>query len=172
MYYIITCHYVGPNVCSDERIDAHTIEISTAPALTNSSHEECTSGWCGTTSDWSVHAFGAYATLGAARAAVIEIFGEVRDCDGAGDPFESDDETVVAVYKPGRYAPMSASATADWACECIRADITADTTDARIAELVVEYEAEANANGGSLHDDLADFMRQHRQELRDERGDA
>src|SRR5690606_1884674 len=104
-------------------------------------------------------------------AAISEKFGEVRDSDANGDRFDSDDEDVVETYKPGKYAPMSSKATADWAYEGIQSDIEADTTDERIAELVAEYEAEANSNGYTLDSDLEDFMRERRQELRDEQED-
>lgn len=169
MYYIIETNYVGPN--QDQYVDVDKIEISTSPAITNSSHEERTEGWCGTTNDRAVYAHGEYATIEEARAAITEKFGEVRDSDANGDSFESYDEDVVVTYKPGKYEPMSSQATADWAYEGIQADIKSDTTDEGIAELVAEYEAEANGQGYTLDSDLEDFMRDRRQELRDEMED-
>jgi hypothetical protein len=168
MYYIIETNYVGPNQTQDQYVDVNTIEISTSPAITNSSHEERTEGWCGTTDGWAVYAHGEYATIEEARAAITEKFGEVRDSDANGYSFESDDEDVVETYKSGKYAPMGSQATADWAYEGIQSDIEAETTDARIAELVAEYEAVANSNGYTLDSDLEDFMQERRQELRDE----
>lgn len=169
MYYIMETNYVGPNQTQDEYVDVDKIEISTSPAITNSSHEERTEGWCGTTNDWAVYAHGGeYATIEEARAAITEKFGEVRDSDANGDSFESGDEDVVETYKPGKYAPMSSQDTADWAYEGIHSDIEADTTDERIAELVAEYEAEANSNGYTLDSDLKGFMQERRQKLRDE----
>ena len=168
MYYIIETRYVGPNQTQDQYVDVDTIEISTSAAITNSSHEERTEGWCGTTNDWAVYAHGAYDTLEEARAAITEEFGEVRDSDANGYSFEADDEDVVETYRPGKYAPMSRQDTADWAYEGFRFDIKADTTDERIAELVTEYEADANRNGYTLDSDLEDFMQERRQELRDE----
>ncbi|EIZ8584089.1 hypothetical protein MQY53_001615 [Salmonella enterica subsp. enterica] len=166
MYYIIETKYVGPN--QDQNVDVDTIEISTSPAITNSSNEERTEGWCGTTNDWAVYAHGEYATIEEARAAITEHFGEVRDSDANGDSFKSDDEDVVETYKPGKYAPMSSQATADWAYEGIQSDIEAETTDKHIAELVAEYEAEANSNGYTLDSVLKNLMQERRQELRDE----
>lgn len=168
MYYIIETNYVGPNQTQDQYVDVDKIEISTSPAITNRSHEERTEGWCGTTNDWAVYAHGEYATIEEARAAITDKFGEVRDSDANGDSFESDDEDVVEIYRPGKFAPMSSQATADWAYEGIKYDIEADTTDERIAELVARYEAEANSNGYTLDSDLMDFMKERRQELRDE----
>lgn len=167
MYYIIETNYVGPNQTQDQYVDVDKIEISTSPAITNN-HEERTEGWCGTTNGWAVYAHGEYSTIEEARAAITEKFGEVRDSDTNGDSFESDYENVVETYKPGKYAPMSSQATADWAYEGIQSDIEADTTDERIAELVVAYEAEANSNGYTLDSDLKDFMQERRQDLRGE----
>ncbi|MEN1399022.1 hypothetical protein [Pseudomonas aeruginosa] len=167
MYYIIETNYVGPNQAQDRYVDVDKIEISTSPAITNSSHEERTEGWCGTTNDWAIYAHGEYVTIEEARAAIAEKFGSVRDCDPSGDSFESYDEDVVETYKPGKYAPMSSEATADWAYEGIQSDIEADTTDERIAELVAEYEAAANNQGYTLDSDLDVFMVKHRQNLRE-----
>jgi hypothetical protein len=168
MYYIIETNYVGPNQAQDQYVDADKIEITTSPAITNSSHEERIDGWCGTTNDWAVYAHGEYASIEEARAAITEKFGEVRDSHTDGNSFESDDDDVVETYKPGKYAPISSQATADWAYESIQLDIEAETTDARIAELVAEYEAEANGYGYTLDSDLENFMQERRQELRDE----
>lgn len=167
MYYVIETNYVGPNQTQDQYVDADKIEISTSPAITNSSHEVRLEGWCGTTNDWAVYAHGEYATIEAARVAIAEKFGEVRGADADGYSFESDNADAVETYKPGKFAPMSSQATADWAYAGIQSDIAADTTDERIAELVAEYEADANRNGYTLDSDLEDFMRQRRQELLD-----
>lgn len=167
-YYIIETNYVGPNQTQDQYVDADKIEISISPAITNSSHEVRTEGWCGTTNDWAVYAHGEYATLEEARTAITDKFGEVRDSDVNGDSFESGDEYVVETYKPGKYVPMSSQATADWAYDDIQSDIGAETTDETIAELVAEYEAAANSNGYTLNSDLENFMHERRQELRDE----
>ena len=168
MYYIIETNYVGPNQTEDQYVDVDTIEISTSPAITNSSHEQRTEGWCGTTNDWAVYACGEYDTIEEARAAITDKFGEVRDSNANGDSFESDDENVIETYKPGKYALMSSQDTADWTYEGIRSDIEATTTDERISELVAEYESEANSNGYTLDSDLEGFMQERRQELRDE----
>ena len=168
MYYIIETRYVGPNRTQDRYVDADTIEIRTSPAITNSSHEERIEGWCGTTNDWAIFAHGEYESFDSARAAITEKFGYVRECDPSGDDFESDNDAVVETYKPGRYAPMSREATEAWAYPGMEADIAADTTDERIADLVAEYEAEANINGCTLADNLEESMQDYRQELRDE----
>lgn len=168
MYYVIETNYVGPNADQDQYVDADKIEISTTPATTNSSHEERIEGWCGTTNDWAVFAHGEYPTIEAARQAIEDNFGVVRDADANG-PFESMDENVVEVVKPGRYAPMSPQATADWCYEDIQS-ITADTSDSDIAELIAEIEANANSEGCTVDSSaLERFMEERRrQELRDD----
>lgn len=171
MYYIIETNYVGPNRTHDQYVDVDRIDISTSPAMTNLSHVERTEGWCGTTNGWSVYAHGEYDTIDAARAAIAEKFGDVRNSNPDGDSFESDDDDVVETYKVGRFAPMSRLDTADWAYQGILSDIEADTTDERIDELVAEYEAEANSIGYALHSDLKAIMQERRQELRDELDD-
>lgn len=171
MYYVIETRYIGPGQDTDQYVDADKIEISTNPAITNSSREKRTEGWCGTTNDWAVYAHGEYATIEAARAAIAKIFGEVRTSDAVGEDFDSDNADVVKTYKPGRYIPMSSEATADWAHESMQSDINAKTTDQRIAELIAEYEAEANGHGYTLDSDLEGFMLERRQELRDEQED-
>jgi len=171
MYYIIETNYVGPNQNQDQYADVDKIEISASPAITNSSREERTDGWCGTTNDWAVYAHGEYVTIEQARAAITEKFGEVRPSDANGDSFESDDEGALETYKLGKYAPMSSQATADWAYEGIRSDIKAETTDSRISELVAEYEAEANSHGCTLDSDLEGYMQERRAELRNDQTD-
>jgi len=168
MYYVIKTTYVGPNQFEDQFVDVDKIEIRTSPAVTNMSGESCTDGWCGTTNDWAVYAHGEYATVEEARAAITTEFGEVRDSDPNGVSFESYDENIVETYKPGKYEQMSSRATADWADAGIQQDIDANTTDEHIAELVAEYEAEANSQGYTVDGDLKKLIQDRRQELRNE----
>lgn len=108
-YYVIEINYNGPS--QEQHVDADKIEISAACAVTNSRREKCTSGWCGTTNDWSVYAHGEYVTLEQAQVAIAEKFGKVRDADPDGDAFESDIPNVVKTYKAGLYSKMSRHAT-------------------------------------------------------------
>lgn len=172
MFYVINQIYIGPNQDDERYVDADTIQVWTTPARTNSSKEERIEGWCGTTNDWSLHAHGEYPTIEAATAAVMEKFGPVRTHDGGdrfGNPY--DDDEVVAVFKPGKYRPMSREHTGDWAYSSVLTDITADTTDERIQALVTEYEADANSEGHTLHSSLGEIMKERREELRDEQLD-
>ena len=168
MYYIIKTSYVGPN--QDQNIDADTIDIRTVPAKTNMSHEVKINGWCGTTNDWSVHAYGEYETLELARNAINDIFGDVRDAD----PYDlGEDPDVVESYKIGQYIPMSEEETGDWVYEPMRSEIHADTTDEDITQFIAECESNANAEfGATLDSSVEDMVKQYRQELRDEAFDV
>lgn len=164
MYYIVETRYVGPNKNQIRYIDADRVEISTEPAKKNCSGDECFEGWCGTTNDWSVYAHGRYKTIDEARAAIQEEFGDVRELE-----FDDYSEDLVACYKIGKYEKMSREATHSWAFESIESDITADTTDEQIEDLIDSYEKEARREGYTLHGDLKKFMIDHREEMREER---
>lgn len=167
MFYIIEYKYTGPN--RDENIDADTIEIDTRPALTNSSKEVRTVGWCGTTGDWCVYAHGAFTTIEQAREAIKQEFGDTRTQNDGGETFESDSQSAVEVHKKGKYSPMSASDTADWAYTSIQDVVTADTTDEEIQSLIAELAEEAQGFGCQPHQDsLLNDMEVRRQELQDE----
>jgi len=159
MYYLVTLRYVGPNPNEEIYIDFDQIQISTSPATKNGNKEICLEGWCGTTDDIAIYAHGQYATLDEARSVIIKNFGEVRCFEN------SDQQDVIEAYKFGRYRRMSSQETADWSYDSIQFDIKHDTTDARIQELVLAYEAEANSQGSTLHGDLEEFMIEHRTEL-------
>lgn len=60
-YYLIHRSYAGPNPDQHE-LDAEQLIVQGVPGITNSSHEERTEGWLGTTSDWAQYARGAYKT--------------------------------------------------------------------------------------------------------------
>ena len=170
MYYVIESNYVGPNQSQDHYIDADTVEIRTAPARANSSDEVCIHGWCGTTNDWATYAQGMFETIEAAEAAIRERYGDVRDRDANGDLFEPDPyaEDVVRIYKCGKYEPMGLEFTGNWCYPGFAEDINAYTTDARLAELVDEYEALANDEGYTLNPCAIFDMEAYREGLLDE----
>lgn len=163
MFYVIENKYVGPN--ADQNLNATTIEISAEPARKNMSGEVCVKGWCGTTNDWCVNAHGEFSSAEDARAAIHAVFGDVRDSDQYGETFESEDETVVEVYKPGKYDQMSSQETADW---IDLSEVEAGMTGDDIALLIAELESEANQHGTTLHGDLEEFINERIEELRTE----
>ena len=166
MYYVIKTEYVGPNADDDKYADADRIRISSAPARCNRKpYDPCVEGWCGTNYDWATFAHGEYDSLEAAQAAVAQKFGDVR----LSDPDWTDDNDVIEVYRPGRYAPMGRQSTEDWAYQGIEEDVTAVTTNEEIDDLAAEYESVANNETGCTLDlaALTRAMRRHRQELLD-----
>ena len=135
--------------------------------------EPCVDGWCGTTDGVAVYGHGVFNDVQTARLAIIEKFGVVRDSDPNGDLFSTDEEGVLEIHKPGKYAPMSIESTADWLSEEVQMRIGSDTTDAEIEELTVEFEEAANSQGYTLDSSVDLLMRKRRQELKDElEGDA
>jgi hypothetical protein len=171
-YYVIKTEYVGPN--QDQHVDDDRIEIRTAPARTNSSHEIKLGGWCGTTNDWAVYAHGEYRTEQEARDYIEKQFGPVREGEDV-DAFTGFDEdgeptTPIAIFRPGKYIPMDAEGTGNYCWEAVLVDITADTTDEQIEALIKTYEAEVNDEGYTLDKRaLEDSMAQRRDDLLAER---
>lgn len=149
-YYVIEQNYVGPNPDDDERIDSHIVRISREPARANMSGEPRITGWCGTTNDLNVHAHGEYETLEAAIDAVSSHFGAVRDREIEVD--RDDVDVIVAEFAVGQFQPLGADAVCDYLSTMPEDDITADTTDERLGELVEQYEAAANGEGLTLGD--------------------
>ena len=88
-YYVIETNFVNA-----EKGDK--VEIRTAPARTNFSHEVRIIGFCGATNNKAVYAHGEFATLEAARAAIASLF-DVND-DDDDDEEASDDEEIIETY--------------------------------------------------------------------------
>lgn len=130
MFYLIETNYVGPN--QDQNADADAVRIQTKPGRTNSSHEERTEGWLGTTNDWAEYARGKYETEEAARAAIEDLFGECREVE-----LEACiDDGVVAAFRLGKFEPMNREATENWIYSGLKCDVTADTTDEQLETLI------------------------------------
>lgn len=152
MFYIIEKKYVGPNQGESKYVDEHYIYISKEPARTNSSNEIKIKGWCGTTNDYCVNAYGEYASLDDARKAIKEIFGEVRDRDlDTGELFIEDleDDSVIEVYKPGKYVPMSLESIINFVDSEVHEDdnFGPDVSDEEIEKLAKKLEKQANELG-------------------------
>lgn len=142
-YYVIEEKYVGPN--QDQHIDDSVIKITTEPATTNSSKEICTDGWCGTTDDWSVTARGEYDSQEEAEQAIKSFYKETREAE-----FDDNDQSIVAMYKTGKYEPMSRESTGEFIHDSLHESVTANTTDDEIDSLVDDWEREAHEQGCTL----------------------
>ena len=92
----------------------------------------------------------------------------IRDVEQLGD------DEQVEIWEDAKQsgAPkieMGESETEDWAYDWIHDVIKAATTDAQIKDLVIEFEEEANCQGGTLDCDfLGTLMKLRRQDLRNE----
>ena len=157
-HYVIEVNYVGPN--RDQNIDADQIKITTEPARKNLSNEVCLDGWCGTTDDWAVYARGVYDSKEAAEKFIKTLYKDTRETD-----FDDNDQSIVAVYKPGKYEPLCKEATRNFIHDALQESITTSTTDDEIRALVDEWEAAANDEGWTLTDafDLAVAYRNEQQ---------
>lgn len=165
-YYVLSSEYVGPNL--SDRCNSHTVHITTEPGRTNMSNEVRVDGWLGTSNDWAAYAHGEYDSIESARAAVIEMLGENhRLIDN-----DEYDESVVETYAASKYVEWDADNSITWCYES-RREITADTTDERIAEIVAECEEYANDEGNTLDTDaVEEMLTEHRDELRAEANES
>lgn len=179
MFYILKSDYVGPN--QEQHKNSTKFFVQTVPGQTNSSHEDRTSGWLGTTNDWSLHAYGEFETLDEAKSKISEL------CDGAFreiEPEEHDgyyndgsDDVCLTPYEymvlDGAYEELNEEGSANFAWEGSRQDVTADTTDERIAELVNEYEELANGENATLDASAVEqVLKDRRDELLAEREES
>lgn len=169
MYYVLTCTYAGPN--PDQHPDDDVCTIETEPGRTNSSRETRTEGWLGTTNDWSRAAHGEFETKDEALAAVAAMYPQgMRDVYP--DMRDSDPETEVARFKPGKLVPWNAADSQSWAYPC-RDQIDAATPDQRIDEMVEECRQAAEDVGAALDDDaVTRMLTERRDELKAERSDG
>ena len=142
-YYVIEEKYAGAN--QDQHLDDNTIKITTEPAMTNSSHEICLDGWAGTTDDWAVYARGVYDSKEAAEKFIKTLYKDTREAD-----FDDNDQSIVAVYKPGKYEPLCKEETGNSIYESVISSVTQTTTDDEISALVDDWEREANSQGCTL----------------------
>ena len=169
MYYVIEKRYMGSDkdFCDDE----DTIEISTEPAWTTQRVPVCICGYCGMANDFVIFAHGQYATLEAAQRAISVLFGEVRDMDSEdeaeSDVFKSDNESVVKVYKHGKFRRFSFETTADCLSQEYYDVMNAFTSDEQLATWSIEAEANANASGTTYAGQAMAALVWIRQQLRD-----
>ncbi|MHA3980724.1 hypothetical protein ACW9UR_23950 [Halovulum sp. GXIMD14794] len=169
MYYIVKTTYAGPDYSEAPYCDADVVEIRKMPARTNMSDEICVDGWCGTSHDWSVTAYGEYKTLKSARKALLNRFGPARvwknEKDAIAEGIDWNDDTV-EVYKEGQFDLMGREETFDWLYAAAREDVAANTTDAEIEALLDTYEAEANKEGWTLHMEAKEALLEAREEAK------
>jgi len=171
MYYVTTSEYVGPNKTNSMGSpmgDTLIAQIQTAPGTTNSSNEERTNGWLGTTNDISHNAYGEFETLEEARAKIHDMgYTSARELD---EDEACDDEIIETwISENAAYGQWTAGEFFDGIGRegaCDEYGITAKTTDEEITKMVEKAEAEANDNEIELHE-CQEYFEELREELQE-----
>ncbi|WP_419627309.1 hypothetical protein [Thiolapillus sp.] len=115
-YYIVEKRYIGPNPRDVKHIDFNRFEVTTKPP--NESKGLVLRGWLGTYDNVDLYAYGIFDSLAAAEWAIEALLsGEFRR-----DPDDDLPPDVLAVYRRGRYAPITDDALLQWL------DYLSDTT--------------------------------------------
>ena len=118
-YYVVEVRWTGPDQNTRRYIDYDHYEVTTEPPRNNSEGSIQLSGWLGTNDDVASYAHGEYDSQAAAEYAIIRMLdGECRRHDELDAAMELG---VVALYRPGRYSPMSDDVLSDYifrAVEC------------------------------------------------------
>ena len=165
-YYIVEKHYIGPNPHDVEHIDFNRFEISTKLPR-NESKGLVLQGWLGTYDDVDLYAHGAYGSLAAAEWAVKEVFlsGAFRR-----DPDDDLPPDVLAVYRPGRYAPITDDALIQWLEYKI--EVSADDDDKELERqadtMIYELQQEGRTAYRAQMIDCLEFLRDYAREERDD----
>lgn len=122
------------------------VKITNKPARTNMSGEILLDGWCGTTDNVSVIAFGEYDSQAEAQAFIDQYFnGDLRYTE-----WDENDGDIVAMYKLGKYEPMDLESTGSFIHDEMVERVTAETSDYELDDMVNEWEREARRNLGTL----------------------
>ena len=129
-YYIVEKRYIGPNPRDVEHIDFNRFEVTTKLPR-HESKGLVLRGWLGTYDNVALYAHGVYDSLVAAKVAVeFLLSGEFRR-----DPDDDLTPDVLAVYRRGRYAPITDEALLQWLEDMI--DVSADADDEELERQAV-----------------------------------
>lgn len=152
-YYVISSEDIGPNAEPLNEI----VTITTEPGRTNLSNEIKIDGWLGTSNNTSDRAHGEFDTLESAKKYISENWPGYSEFDN--EYTESDDEDLF--YKDIRIVWD----VADWLYESARSDISENTTDEQITELVKKYENDADEENIYINGDIENYLTECRDEL-------
>lgn len=158
-YYVISNENVGPNAQPlNERVC-----IYTRPGKTNSSHEERTEGWLGTTNDNAEYAHGEYNTIEEAIKHINEKWPRFIDCgDEELDQFETEMFGKEMIFRDNREVWN----IDDYLYEYIRSAITCETTDKELTEMDAELEKDVLQNNIYIKGNVLDYITEYRNNLR------
>ncbi|WP_419639751.1 hypothetical protein [Thiolapillus sp.] len=165
-YYIVEKHYIGPNPHDVEHIDFNRFEVTTK-LPTHESKGLVLQGWLGTYDNVDLYAHGLYDSLAAAEWAVKEVFlsGAFRR-----DPDDNLPSDVLAVYRPGRYTPITDDALIQWLEYKI--EVSADDDDTELERqadtMIYELQQEGRTAYRAQMIDCLEFLRDYAREERDD----
>ncbi|WP_419621518.1 hypothetical protein [Thiolapillus sp.] len=124
-YYVVEVEYCGPNPYDVQNVDIDRYEITTTPPRISATGDVCTYGFLGTYNNVARYALGEYDSLAAAEYSVQTE--SLRGHQYRRDPEEDLPPDVQAVYRLGRYAPVTDDVLGQWLENSV--DISADDTD-------------------------------------------
>ena len=155
-YYIVEKHYIGPTPRDVEHIDFNRFEITTKPPRDKEKQIRVI-GWLGTYGNVDLYAHGAYDSLAAAEWAVKALLsGAFRR--GPDDDLPPD---VLAVYRPGRYEPITDDALIQWLEDMI--EVSADDDDKELDRqadiMICELQQEGRTASCLQMIDCLEFLR-------------
>ena len=153
-YYVVEVNWTGPYQNTQRYIDYDRYEVTTEPPRNTSGNIQL-SGWLGTNDDVASYAHGEYESQTAAEYAIVRMLdGECRRHDEVDAAMELG---VVALYRPGRYSPMSDDVLGDYIFRTIETDDVfvndGMITQEQMAILVNDLRTLLHANGCDASED-------------------
>ncbi len=158
-YYVVEVTWTGPDQMSERYIDYDRYEVTTEPPR-NTSGDIQLSGWLGPNGDVSRYAHGVYDVKTAAEYAIIQMLdGKCRRHDEVDAAMELG---VVALYRPGRYTPMSDEALGNYIFESVENESVCvhggTITQEQMGRLVNDLRTLLRENGCDASNDRIEAM--------------
>jgi hypothetical protein len=162
-YYVVSERYALTNRDSCEYIDSDRVYINRAPS-------NCVNGIINDQGHWLTRAHGEYDSYTDARRAVKTLFGPVHLVDWELNREESIkriEADTVTTFAIGEFAPVDTDCAEALIGEWMERDVTADTSDKQINDLVESYEADAHDMAATIRWCARDIIVNYREELVD-----
>ena len=158
-YYVVEVNWTGPDQMSDRYIDYDRYEVTTEPPRDTSGDIQL-SGWLGPNGDVASYAHGEYESQTAAEYAIIRMQdGQCRRHDEVDAAMELG---VVALYRPGKYTPMSDEALGNYIFESVENEAVCvqggTITQEQMARLVNDLRTLLRENGCDASEDRIEDM--------------
>ena len=159
-YYVVEARWTGPDKDTWRYIDFDRYEVTTEPPRNNADGSIQLSGWLGTNDDVARYAHGEYESQVAAEYAIIQSLG--CDCRRHDEGCAALEAGVVALYRPGRYAPMSDDVLSDYifrAVECNEISVpSGEITREQLNGVVRELRKLLRDDGSDVPEDRIEDM--------------